>query len=688
MLARFVDQVHRLYKKTYTDTTPTVTYGYDGIAGLSGCTPAFSPAEAVGRRTSMCDAAGLATWDYFVMGRTKKEQRTIGTVTKSTNYTYNYDDSVATLIYPGGRTVTYTPNSSGSYTAARTLQAIDTANSFNYVKSASYKPDGALGGMINGYTPTFAGITTSNSYNKRLQPITLSASAPSQTVFSLSYDFHVGAGDNGNVFQVVNNRDTTRTVNYTYDVLNRITSGFTTSNRWGDNYVIDGWGNLYQKNAYPGKLVYDPLTQTVTTKNQFVGMCYDKAGNLLGQTGACPASPPYTPTYTYDAENRLTTTSGVTYTYDGDGKRVKKSNGTLYWMGMGSDALDETDLAGSVLREYIYFNGKRVARLTTPSTVRYFFSDHLGSHDIVTSSTATIQKESDYGPYGEERVITGTLSESHRFTGKERDSESGLDMFGARYYSSALGRFMIPDWAATATAVPYANFGNPQSLNLYSYVKNNPTTFGDPDGHCCDWQYIAGAVQAYASDNLAAGAFHGNSDNPSFQAGQIAGDKAALAQGIGEAAAGQVGVGGGAVMTLSVVGAPEGVVTMTGSALLEGHGTVTATAAGIHLMAETGGSTLQPGPNAGESVPARGPQRDFTPSEREGVNKAGQETGCHTCGTKDPGTKSGNFVPDHQPPSALNKNNQPQRLYPQCQNCSRKQGGEVNAAKTKKPDGQ
>jgi len=57
-------------------------------------------------------------------------------------------------------------------------------------------------------------------------------------------------------------------------------------------------------------------------------------------------------------------------------------------------------------------------------------------------------------------------------------------MFGARYYSSPVGRFMTPDWAAKPTSVPYANFGNPQSLNLYSYVENNPTTTGDPDGHC------------------------------------------------------------------------------------------------------------------------------------------------------------------------------------------------------------
>jgi|HubBroStandDraft_1064217.scaffolds.fasta_scaffold50309_2 RHS repeat-associated protein len=72
----------------------------------------------------------------------------------------------------------------------------------------------------------------------------------------------------------------------------------------------------------------------------------------------------------------------------------------------------------------------------------------------------------------------------HKFTGKERDTESGLDMFGARYYGSSLGRFMTPDWAAKPTNVPYASFGNPQSLNLYSYVNNNPTTTRDPDGHC------------------------------------------------------------------------------------------------------------------------------------------------------------------------------------------------------------
>ena len=71
-----------------------------------------------------------------------------------------------------------------------------------------------------------------------------------------------------------------------------------------------------------------------------------------------------------------------------------------------------------------------------------------------------------------------------RCSGKERDAESGLDYFRARYYSGAQGRYMIPDWSLKASPVPYANFKNPQSLNLYSYVGHNPLTRRDANGHC------------------------------------------------------------------------------------------------------------------------------------------------------------------------------------------------------------
>lgn len=70
-----------------------------------------------------------------------------------------------------------------------------------------------------------------------------------------------------------------------------------------------------------------------------------------------------------------------------------------------------------------------------------------------------------------------------RCTGKERDAESGNDYFGARYYASSMGRWLSPDWSAKITPVPYAKLDNPQSLNLYAYVGNNPLTRFDPDGH-------------------------------------------------------------------------------------------------------------------------------------------------------------------------------------------------------------
>jgi RHS repeat-associated protein len=93
------------------------------------------------------------------------------------------------------------------------------------------------------------------------------------------------------------------------------------------------------------------------------------------------------------------------------------------------------------------------------------------------------EQDIEYHPYGEQQVYTDTLGQEYRFTGKEHDPETNLDYFGARYYGSAFGRFLTPDWSATPVPVPYAKPGLPQTLNLYSYVRNNPITGIDPDGH-------------------------------------------------------------------------------------------------------------------------------------------------------------------------------------------------------------
>jgi RHS repeat-associated protein len=94
-----------------------------------------------------------------------------------------------------------------------------------------------------------------------------------------------------------------------------------------------------------------------------------------------------------------------------------------------------------------------------------------------------VEEESDFTAFGSE--LSATSGANHyKFSGKERDTETQLDYFGARYYSNLMGRFITPDWAEKATAVPYAEFADPQSLNLYGYVKNNPLSHSDADGHC------------------------------------------------------------------------------------------------------------------------------------------------------------------------------------------------------------
>jgi RHS repeat-associated protein len=487
------DELHRVTGKGYGAqscplATPVVTYTYD------------SGTNAKGHLTSLTDQAGTASYTYDILGRLATETRTLtgannAAVSKSLSYDYNLDGSLKTLHYPSGAAVTYAPDSAG-----RVLSAIDSGSGINYATSAIYGPDSALTGFVSGNSATFAGITNVFSYNKRLQPLAMSANAPSQTVFSIGYDFHVGNGtigaDNGNVWGITNYKDTTRSQTFLYDALNRLTSAQNAGTDctvnviggnkkfWGNNYGYDAWGNLLSKSVT--KCSSEGLSVVAGNNNRLAGAyLYDAAGNMtLDATSGL--------TYTFDQENRITGAAGFAYTYDGDGNRVRKSNGnlaangTLYWS-MTPGVVAKTDLAGTLKSEYVFFDGERVARrdgATGTGGVFFYFSDHLKTASVITDSAGVIKAESDYYPWGGELQFVNNDSNDYKFTGKERDAESGLDYFGARYYSNALGRFLTPDWAAKAAAVPYAEFADPQSLNLYSYVRNVPTTRYDADGHC------------------------------------------------------------------------------------------------------------------------------------------------------------------------------------------------------------
>ena len=228
-----------------------------------------------------------------------------------------------------------------------------------------------------------------------------------------------------------------------------------------------------------------------TSTNRFTtsGYSYDSAGNNTGDG---------LNSYTYDAENRIRSADvGGTYycyIYDGNGLRVEKATASgsacssptayeLYWRSVSGDTIAETDGSGSTTNssynEYVFFAGRRIAQSNpSSSTVYYYFADHLGSTRVVTNSSGSACYEADFLPYGYENTpasFSNTCSTNYKFTGYERDTETGLDYAFARYYNQRMGRFQSGDPLG-------GDITDPQTLNRYTYARNNPVNFTDPTG--------------------------------------------------------------------------------------------------------------------------------------------------------------------------------------------------------------
>jgi RHS repeat-associated protein len=129
---------------------------------------------------------------------------------------------------------------------------------------------------------------------------------------------------------------------------------------------------------------------------------------------------------------------------------------------------------------------------TSSSNIHWLVTDQLGTPRIIVDQTGSLAnvKRHDYLPFGEElpagtggrTTALGYVSGDgvrQQFTQKERDVETGLDYFGARYYGSIHGRFISPDSYS-------GNAKKPQTFNLYSYVMNNPLAYIDPTGHSAE----------------------------------------------------------------------------------------------------------------------------------------------------------------------------------------------------------
>ncbi|HEX7126004.1 MAG TPA: RHS repeat-associated core domain-containing protein [Thermodesulfobacteriota bacterium] len=110
--------------------------------------------------------------------------------------------------------------------------------------------------------------------------------------------------------------------------------------------------------------------------------------------------------------------------------------------------------------------------------VLFHHDDAVGSPVAMTDSTGAVVWGADYEPFGGVVEESGTASTTHRFTGKERDVETGLDYFGARYYDARIGRFLSVDPLLDIDAAA----GAPQRWNRFAYALNSPFRYGDPDG--------------------------------------------------------------------------------------------------------------------------------------------------------------------------------------------------------------
>lgn len=335
--------------------------------------------------------------------------------------------------------------------------------------------------------------------------------------------------------------------------------------------------------------------------------------------------------YAYDADDRRTTkvVNGVmTRTLWSDGEEIAQysTNGTLLriFVPDGSGALDSKIAV-------IEYQGY------TP-TYHWLLTDHQGSVIGTMDNSGIYAYWVNYSPWGELGTVYAGLNHTapplgspFGYTGREYDAETGLWQYRARYYQPRLGQFLSTD-----------PIGMKDDPNLYMYVANDPVNATDPTGE-------------QACETIATCAAHRQDRGNEITPQQAIDSGRAQNRTLGPLLQGAAQL------------IPDPVVRLGVSAL----------GRQVSATASAPTSTLRPGPYADRSIPARSSDRNFTAGERAANNENMAQGGCHTCGTRDAGTKSGNAVPDHQPPSAINPPGGRQELYPQCLNCSTRQMREV-----------
>ncbi len=388
------------------------------------------------------------------------------------------------LTYPSSRQVQH------GYDAADRLTSV--SSGLVSVGIPKYHPQGTPEEVLYGN-----GVKEVWTLTKRLQVGSIAVTKGGASLLTLGYGYGTGVENNGNVrTQSIQAGGHTFAQSYNYDALNRLetaseTTTVPSSSNWSIGFQYDQYGNMAANGwtiSVPAAMAtslaqYDPATNR---RSRTAGGAtispnpYDKGGNLT--------SDPALGTMQYDQAGRLRQTQvlgkTITYDYDAEGRRVRRDYpglGTTYYV---------YDGAGQLAAEY-------GASEPMSCTRCYLTADTLGSTRLLTDELGGVKQRTDYLPFGDvitasptqgggRQVITDGAAQTtfalaggptQKFTGKERDAETGLDYMDFRYYGGAQGRFMSPD-----PFMASANVADPQSWNRYVYARNNPLRYNDPLG--------------------------------------------------------------------------------------------------------------------------------------------------------------------------------------------------------------
>ncbi|MFZ0634436.1 MAG: RHS repeat-associated core domain-containing protein [Candidatus Acidiferrales bacterium] len=486
------DVLNRLTAKSYSQSLNTVSFAYDattvsnGIGRMTSATAETPkivfvtlPDVATGDVYIVMDVSS-EIFSYDAMGRVINNSQCTPNNCPSgflpVNYTYDLAGHTTSMTNGVGVTLSEVYDGAGRVTSlASSLEGTQYPSPL--VSNMTYNAPGeevsaSLGNSLN----------ETAAYDKRTRVTSFAAGS----VYSCSMTYEPDS-DIATANDSVNSNWT-----YTYDSFNRLSTSSSAAQSY--SYVYDRFGNRWQQNVTGGTGLQSTLSfmgvGLLGPTNKADTYSYDAAGNLLNDS---------VNSYLYDDENRIVQVSGSSgltiYIYDAMGRRVEKSSATEtvdFVNDLAGNKITELNPPGVMQRGEVFAAGRHIATYWN-STTYFDHADWLGSERARSTYQGALAETCASLPFGDGLTCSNSDPSPLHFTGKERDSESGLDNFIARYDSSSLGRFMTPDEIG-----PGQHPENPQSWNLYSYVMNNPLTLTDPTG-----QYVcAKSVSASQCDNF------------------------------------------------------------------------------------------------------------------------------------------------------------------------------------------